>query len=184
MRVELPERMRGKPVYHGLPVLFTTLIEEGGRPNFRVTDLRRWQECVDKGLCGVCGEPLDKVMVFVGGDRSIANQLFFDPPMHAECAEYSRLVCPFINGGDYSTLPLPPEYTIILESSAERPKRFGFLRCHRYSMVTVPWNGEEAHPLFHAEGVIGIKWYECNAGKVEGEGKGCPHRSTPEGGHE
>ncbi len=102
----IPEKIKQHCVMHGeYPIPFTTLVVNG-LPDFTATDLENWAKCVLRKLCGICGQPLDYWIYFIGGPLSMKNQTFFDPGMHQECAEYSWSVCPYICGRkDYRLEP-------------------------------------------------------------------------------
>jgi hypothetical protein len=68
------------------------------KPDFRVVCPARWSECVVKGLCCLCGKPLDPWLYLVSDIPTADNRLFPDPAMHHECALYAIRVCPFLLG--------------------------------------------------------------------------------------
>ncbi len=109
--IEIPKFLSHLPVYVGFPIPFTTFVHEG-KPDFRVTDMEKWDACVRSQLCGICGRKLGEYSYFIGGPISVENRLFFDPAMHKDCAEYAARICPFLNGRKTEYRPLtnePPE---------------------------------------------------------------------------
>lgn len=46
--------------------------------------------------CGLCGEPLDYWIAFLGGPRSAEQRTYTDPPMHSECARAALSLCPHL----------------------------------------------------------------------------------------
>lgn len=48
-------------------------------------------------LCGLCGEPLEGSIAFLGGIRKSDEGVYVDPPMHESCAEESTRLCPHIS---------------------------------------------------------------------------------------
>lgn len=102
--IEIPERLKNRPLYRDLPVPFVAASsddadgQEGGVVSFKRDDSKRWALCVERKLCAMCGEKLDYWIAFIGGEDSVEQRRFQDPPMHVECAEYALAVCPFFNG--------------------------------------------------------------------------------------
>jgi hypothetical protein len=96
--IPVPERLQGRPQYHGLPIPYIALIKENGEPDFRVTDEVKRREVMMIGLCQLCGQELGKYFFFMGGPISAENNLYFEPAAHLECVLYAMQVCPFIIG--------------------------------------------------------------------------------------
>jgi hypothetical protein len=82
----------------GLPIPFSALIDEDGKPDFRINDIAKVTKCMVYRLCGVCGLPLEEFIWFTGGPLCEASHFFADPPMHEECARYALKACPFLSG--------------------------------------------------------------------------------------
>jgi hypothetical protein len=83
-------------------------------------------------------------MVFVGGDLSITNQNFIDPPSHEECALYATKVCPFLanEGGKYSDAPAkhkgqPGVEHFDIAMPPTRPRRMGLYYTTNYTATMV-----------------------------------------------
>lgn len=68
-----------------------------GVVDFTGINAHRVLECADKNLCGICGNPLDYWIAFIGGPISAQSHCYTDPPFHRECAEAAILYCPHIN---------------------------------------------------------------------------------------
>ena len=95
----------------GLPIPYITMIIDG-KPDFKVTDMEMRMNAIRDNICGICGGELDDEIVFIGGPISCTQSfLFFDPPMHLECAEFSTKICPEIvkSPGTRITIFLFPE---------------------------------------------------------------------------
>ena len=108
--------------------------------------------------CGVCGEPLGVRVAFVGGERSIANRLFSDLPMHLDCARYALQVCPFLAAPKFHYQNKVPDGTAVnLHVSEERPKRFGLGVTRGYRPTWLPGNqvALEAAPFESIEWWVG-----------------------------
>jgi hypothetical protein len=81
---------RGYPIPY-----FVTWIDD--KPDFRLLSLSRQRECVDKGLCDVCGKKLFKESYyFITGPVGLQNRIQSHTPMHKECAEFTLIACPHI----------------------------------------------------------------------------------------
>jgi hypothetical protein len=64
----------------------------------------------------------------IGGDWQIEKEMFFNPPLHEECARYAMRVCPFIvYGKDYADRLKQHEGFTVTELAkrdfVERPKQ-------------------------------------------------------------
>src|ERR1700686_4558366 len=95
--IEIPKFLEHLPTWNSFPIPFTTFVHEG-KPDFRVTDTLRWQECAHENLCAICGIVLGEYSYFIGGNRTLRYKMFYDPAMHEPCAEFASKVCPFLNG--------------------------------------------------------------------------------------
>lgn len=67
-----------------------------GEPVFPALDPNKWKRCVAQRLCWLCGQPLGRNLIFVIGPMCGINRVTFEPPSHADCADYALKVCPFI----------------------------------------------------------------------------------------
>ncbi len=98
----LPLKLQSRPKDgRGLPIPAAVVIDENGTPDFRVTDVLKWQRLAKARCCGLCGEPLERMMAFVGGPVSHQSRFFTDLPMHRPCAEYALQVCPYLAAPNY-----------------------------------------------------------------------------------
>lgn len=109
-KIEIPKFLAHLETYSGYPIPYTTFVHEG-RPDFRVTDMGRWDQCVKFKLCAICGFKLGEFCYFVGGPGTLEYRMFFDPAMHKECAEFSSKMCPFLNGRKTEYRPLDASKT-------------------------------------------------------------------------
>lgn len=124
--VPIPEALAARPRdTRGFPITFITKVDSDGRPDFTVLDEQAMFQVVQHVLCGLCGTTLrgQEALAFIGGPISVENQMFSDPWMHVECAEYALQVCPHlaISTSRYSK---PSEgATVNPYVSTERPDR-------------------------------------------------------------
>jgi hypothetical protein len=95
--VSVPARVASLPKDpRGYPIFFTVAPPDGQPANHKILNWRNRNRCAEERLCGVCGQPLDYWLAFVGGPMCVDLRAYGDPPMHRECAEYSLKVCPFL----------------------------------------------------------------------------------------
>lgn len=88
----LPRDERGYPI----PRFVDRAADQGGKPDFRVTDARYLLRCVRHNRCWICDEPLGRMMTFAIGPMCAVNRTSAEPPSHLECCRYSAKVCPFL----------------------------------------------------------------------------------------
>lgn len=93
----VPEHMKDLPISeNGYPIPFF-VATVNGKPDFRVLDPNAIYDCVDLGLCWVCGNKMEgHAVTFVAGPMLAINQMSAEPPMHHECATYAVQSCPFM----------------------------------------------------------------------------------------
>jgi hypothetical protein len=129
----LPRDKRGYPI----PYIAVANIDGEGTPDFRTIDEEHWNECAIERLCEVCGTKIGYWIVFVGGKLSCDNRRFLDPPMHRECAEYARAVCPYLAtpGYLYSRKAAPEGYVSLPFVNAERPTSMFMYITRSYDIV-------------------------------------------------
>lgn len=124
-QIAVPARVKSLPVdERGYPVPHTVQWV-AGKPDFRVIDPQKWTKAVQLRRCGMCGEPLGARMAFVGGPLSMRNRLFYDLPMHRECATYALQVCPFLAAPKFGYSQAGAGMSVHSGVSGERPARFG-----------------------------------------------------------
>lgn len=159
MEIEIPKRLKKRPMFRGVPIPFTAFIKPDGMPDFKVTNQQTWKVCVETKRCGLCGEKLLKgENYFIGGERSMASGVFYDPPMHKECAEYAFKVCPFLAcQKGYSKAP-PKQYEGTLSvidpnMPTQRPSKMGILSAKKWHMINMNGN-----VYFQADEIQSVEW--------------------------
>lgn len=139
--VPIPDRMLTLPrdARRGVPIPWVQFTGTDGVPDFRIIDEGKKLECYARRLCGLCGKPLDYWIVFIGGPLSVQNQLFADPAMHPDCADYALAVCPYLvySRARYSQRPLPEGAHIDEQQSSERPEIMFRYETWRYEIVDI-----------------------------------------------
>jgi hypothetical protein len=95
--VVLPARLNNRPKdRRGLPIPFVQALHADGTPDFTAVDAGKAWEAGRQRRCGLCGEPLDYWIAFVGGPRSARHRQYLDPPMHSDCAFAALELCPHL----------------------------------------------------------------------------------------
>jgi hypothetical protein len=98
MSVRIPKRLKLRPKFRGLPIPYIALIDDQGKPDFRVTDERKRIDIMRRRCCQLCGDSLGKYFFFVGGTEAAKANAYFEPACHLDCLMYAMQVCPFIAG--------------------------------------------------------------------------------------
>jgi hypothetical protein len=145
--VEIPKRLSKRPVWNGMAVPFTVKIDNGV-PQFRTLDEKSRNKCLNWRLCGICGEPLEKIVCFIGGEACCQYKHFIDPGMHSECAKYAALSCPFLKGTKrlYNEQPKKGE-VLITFGNKDRPKRMAIFYTRQWK---AEWFHEHGKRILHA----------------------------------
>ena len=94
----LPDRMRHLKVYNGYPVPWFVPWLADGTPEFRVVAPEQRDLALLTRKCWVCGDVLGRYLTFVLGPMCGITRTTSEPPCHLECAEWSVINCPFLNG--------------------------------------------------------------------------------------
>lgn len=157
-QVEIPKRLRTRPLFKGFPIPFLVLVKDEV-PDFRVTDDERWMKVVRDKICQLCGHPLGVNIFFIGGPSSHENHLFYDPAVHRDCGQYAMKVCPYLANSEwkYSDRELPPGgYKVkeVNEVTRERPAKLGIFRTHSYDIVRPVVKGVQSNQLFIRAGAF------------------------------
>lgn len=103
--VPIPDRMRDLPRdRRGYPIPVNVLVDKEGQPHFTINDHIVRRRLLKEQLCGICGKKLLRGRWSVGGPASalVADGVYFDPPLHYECASYALQVCPYLAMPSYS----------------------------------------------------------------------------------
>lgn len=135
---DIPFRMARRPRdARGFAVPFTQFIKPDGTPDFRVMDHDNTAKAARRRLCSLCGDKMQRDVWFVGGPKCVENGLFYDPPMHKECALYALQTCPHLARakGKYSPVPDRIEGAIMVQGAMDGDKAewFGLMRATGYT---------------------------------------------------
>jgi hypothetical protein len=98
MREEITGRLAERPYdeRRKIPVPYFNEMDDG-TVNYTGINASTVLKCGKENLCGICSQPLDYWIAFIGGPISLANRTYADPPLHEECALAAIKYCPHIN---------------------------------------------------------------------------------------
>lgn len=155
LTIPIPDILASRPrTAQGFPILFTTAYING-KPDLRVSNPDKREECFQRKLCGVCGERLNYWLYFVTGKLGVKNRTFSDPPMHSECLNYAMEVCPFLLGTRVEhTAQNVPGAIVDRSAVLNRPKEIGMYQTRGYKRVWV----DSRNWLFLADAPFDIIW--------------------------
>ncbi len=156
LEVEMPPAVaRLEKDRRGYPIPYTVMYVNGV-PDFTMVDPEKWVRLTKIKGCGICGKPLTGRMFFVGGPRCLVNMVFFDHPMHEECAVYALKVCPFLCMPNAHYRRRVAENVEIIKSvSDQKPEVFMLGESRGYSLVR---NGQEV--LLQAKPWENVRWWK------------------------
>lgn len=129
--VAVPENIKALPTdARGYQIPWTVLIDDNGKPDFRVIDERKAAAAITDRICSICGKQMGEHVAFVGGPKSMQSRMFIDGPMHELCAVYAAQVCPFIAAPKFGYISKHKEHegydlAVIKAVSNDRPDVFG-----------------------------------------------------------
>lgn len=108
----IPRQLKRRPRAGSLPIPYMVLVDDKtGHALFGFDDLTKKQSVIRDRLCGQCGNPLDKVIAFIGDEDCIGIRVFKEPAMHLPCARYVLQVCPYFVKGQHNPDRLPEKVT-------------------------------------------------------------------------
>lgn len=128
-----PTSFRGLQTDHrGYPVPYVVMQDP---PKLAVIDPRRFHECAQLKLCGVCGRRLGNKKWFLGGESSSTCRLFTFPAQHEECARYALRACPFITNPKMKYGKVGSQERANPNVDLNRPDHWFLLRTSGYKVV-------------------------------------------------
>jgi hypothetical protein len=117
----MPAHIAALPQFKGYPIPFTNHVYPDGTPDFRVLDPEKVKACMERKLCGICGQPLGPKWVFAGGPACRGSRLFSDPAMHEECGKFAYATCPYLLGRIDHSEEITPKRPDNVKEFAECP---------------------------------------------------------------
>lgn len=163
---EVPERVKNLPTYKGIPIPFTTLIDDNGKPQFKLTNENIWVSKRD-GLCSICGQALDYWKAFMVTQDEADSRMVWENPQHEECLRWAFNVCPWlyyskakytnaedIKVGGYQAFDAHPDRF----DAKERPQQLGIYICNNYKNVIV----QKRYRICKVSAPKRIEWIEGN----------------------
>ncbi len=171
--MKLNPRLAKRPRFKGLPVPYVQFIRTDGVPDFRVVDEAKKARCIQGRLCGLCGEPLEALIAFVGGPMCVRQRLYDEPPFHLNCAHDAFRICPYlVSGKDHFQGKLPtgkvPEGMGLVENpmaSDVRPEFMAILVARSYRLHRHP----RGHAFVLAGSPVRVEWYDGQGQRVPAE---------------
>lgn len=96
--MQLSDRLAALPfdTKRKIPIPAFNIMPDGD-VSFVVTNPKVTLKAGVENLCGICMEPLEYWIAFIGGPISFKNRSYLDPPMHKDCALAAVEYCPHIN---------------------------------------------------------------------------------------
>lgn len=129
----------------GYPIPFF-VSRPNGKPDFRLLDATKYDLCITKKLCAICGKKVHPgSYYFISGPIGLQNKTCTDSAMHRVCAEFSLKVCPHMyfekaeyrDGGAKDLVPENPFHlqTKPTELFLVKAKKFEPFKREGYSMI-------------------------------------------------
>ena len=94
----IPATCVHRPTIGGLVRPWVNVELADGGIDFRSQHRRRAELAITNQLCQVCGRPLCRPNILLGGPDQLRTLAFGEPPLHAECAVYTSYACPMVAG--------------------------------------------------------------------------------------
>ncbi|WP_154697041.1 hypothetical protein [Lentzea guizhouensis] len=99
MTVPVPARLEGRPRQGGLVVPWVSVQLGDGTFDFGNMHNTRASLCFVESRCQIDGQQIaPQPLVFFVSERSLEDLTTTEPPVHPECAAYSRRACPMVAG--------------------------------------------------------------------------------------
>jgi hypothetical protein len=140
----------------GYPIFYTIQPPDGRALDFRVVNNDYKERCATRKLCGVCGQVLGYRFWFLGSRDDWRDRIFGEPPMHRECVDYSRLVCPFLRN-TYEPLHKPIENPLVVAEGglqAHRSDDYGLFETRGMRLLM-----DRGSVLYKADAFTAVEWY-------------------------
>lgn len=100
-RPPVPVICAHRPTVGGLVKPWVNVELADGGVDFRSRHTTRLVVCFRRGLCQVCGRPLNDDThgcLFLGGPDQLRTLVFDEAPLHRQCAVYTSHACPMVAG--------------------------------------------------------------------------------------
>lgn len=97
-RPPVPMRLDARPRQGGLVVPWVSIELADGTFDLGNMHNTRVSQCYIRNLCQIDGERITPPYVFFLSDKGLEDMTTNEPPVHPECAAYSKLACPMVAG--------------------------------------------------------------------------------------
>lgn len=141
-----PSRALGRPwcTKRRIPIPFVTKVpDDGSRVKFSIEDRKQVEKCGRKSLCQFCGQKLDAIIVFLGGETATNLRLFRQAPFHEQCARYAVSACPYLRNTD------DPQYATFCRRFKMQPAEYPLTVPGQITII----NAFTAHAVIRVEPV-------------------------------
>ena len=93
-KTQQPKRVQKLPEHQGLKIPYSVAIDEGGKPNYNLTDAEKYITCIRENKCFICGQTLGKHKAFMLPPLAVLRLQHNIPPSHRDCAIWSAETLP------------------------------------------------------------------------------------------
>ncbi|GHC88513.1 cell envelope biogenesis protein OmpA [Streptomyces flavofungini] len=93
----IPQRCAQRPLAGGLVVPYVSLVHSG-HVVFGTLNADLTRTAFLRGLCQICGQPLDTRCFLIVSPADVARGYSPEPALHPECLPYTVAHCPMLNG--------------------------------------------------------------------------------------
>ena len=94
----VPTRLTHRPTQGGLVVPWISVELANGSFDLGNMHNTRVNTCFMERRCQICGDPIGRTVLFFLSTKALADRIAGEPPLHPECAAYSKLACPMVAG--------------------------------------------------------------------------------------
>ncbi len=94
----VPQHLSDRPTQGGLVVPWISVELANGSFDLGNMHNTRVNTCFIRRLCQICGERIGDLAVFFLSTNGLEDMVAGEPPLHPECAAYSKRACPMVAG--------------------------------------------------------------------------------------
>jgi hypothetical protein len=128
----------------GLPIPPVSILDDG-TIDFTNINTLTGLELASQRRCSLCGEPVGRLVGFLGGPKAADVGAYADPPGHEACLRAACLLCPHLRYRRHTRRTDPPG-----QPTAEIPPLFSGDKPEAYVLVTARGYRIVPHPANHA----------------------------------
>ncbi|PRY35293.1 hypothetical protein [Umezawaea tangerina] len=94
----VPQHLAHRPTQGGLVVPWVSVELANGTFDLGNMNNTRANQCFVRRRCQVCGQRIGARAVFLLSESALESMSAGEPPLHPECAAYSKAACPMVAG--------------------------------------------------------------------------------------